>query len=317
MAKPRITIIGLGRTGTSLGLAIKKANSDVELVGHDKESRAGQAAQKTGAFDRIEWNLPNALDSAGLVILAMPLPGTRETIDVLARELVPGVIVTDTAALKTPVLEWAAALPEGVQFVGGHPIISPRRAGDPAGADLFTDSVYCLTPATSAAANAVQIVSTMVNLVGAKALFLDAREHDGLVTGVEHVPYLLSLALLRAATTSGAWRDLSQVAGEDYRRATDLAAEEAEGRRALLFQNREDVSRWIAAVEDALADLREAIDRQDAAQFDEWAGDARSAREAWLKGEVGAAPALDASDLRPSLSRMLLGGLAPRGNKKK
>ncbi len=52
MAKAIVTILGLGVTGSSLGLALKKAQADVEVVGHDKVPEAGQAAKKLSAVDR-------------------------------------------------------------------------------------------------------------------------------------------------------------------------------------------------------------------------------------------------------------------------
>src|SRR5512135_1823647 len=110
MAKPRITIVGLGRIGGSIGLALKQANADLEIIGHDKDSRTAGLAQKRGAVDKTEWNLLNACDGAGLVVLALPLGAIRDTLKVLGNELQPGVIVTDTATTKTPVLEWAGAL---------------------------------------------------------------------------------------------------------------------------------------------------------------------------------------------------------------
>lgn len=47
--KPRLTIIGLGRLGTSIGLALKKTGADLEIVGHDKSREVLAAAQKTVA----------------------------------------------------------------------------------------------------------------------------------------------------------------------------------------------------------------------------------------------------------------------------
>ncbi len=57
MAKPIITIIGLGLTGTSMGLALQREAGEFEIVGHDKLPEVAQAACKAGAVQRTEWNL--------------------------------------------------------------------------------------------------------------------------------------------------------------------------------------------------------------------------------------------------------------------
>ena len=56
----RVTIIGLGRIGTSLGLALKASQPKLEIVGHDLAPDRLGAARKLGAVDRTEWNLPAA-----------------------------------------------------------------------------------------------------------------------------------------------------------------------------------------------------------------------------------------------------------------
>ncbi len=325
MAKPRITIVGLGRIGGSMGLALKKANADLEIIGHDKDARAAGAAQKRGAVDKTEWNLLNACDGAGLIVLALPLGGVRDTLKVLGNELQPGVIVTDTASTKVPVLEWAGALQRGVHFVGGDPIIPPSRTEsevkgiEAASPDLFENAVYCLTPAVSAAEAAVNTMVSLVSLLGGKPLFLDAAEHDGLITGAQHLAYILSATLLQATTMSGGWRDLSKLAGYDYLQATALAARDPSAQRDMLLHHRADLTRWIDASIETLEDLRTAIARGDADQLDNLLKQMVEARSAWLAGQIGMPPPMpETGSVGDAAMRMFLGGLAtPRGGKKK
>ena len=53
MAKPAITIIGLGLTGASLGQALQRQESEFEIIGHDRDPQAAQAGQ-VGRRDRTE-----------------------------------------------------------------------------------------------------------------------------------------------------------------------------------------------------------------------------------------------------------------------
>ncbi len=325
MPKPRITIVGLGLIGGSIGLALKRANAELDIVGHDKDSRVAAAAYKRGAVTKTEWNLLNACDGAALIVLALPLSALRDTLRVLGKELSGGVIVTDTASTKAAVLEWAKVLPHDVQFVGGDPIIPHWRSDKPelkgieaADAELFDNAVYCLTPSITASENAVNTVAGMVGLLGAKPLFLDAQEHDGLITGAQHLATLLSITLLQATTTSGGWRDLSKLAGTDYLHATALAARDPAAQRDLLLNHREDLTRWIDASIQTLQELRAAIARGDAEQLDDLFKRILSAREAWLAGRVVTSPVepLPATSFGDSAMRMFLGGLAQRGENK-
>ncbi len=57
--RKRITIIGLGLIGGSLGLAMKAAGlPDAEIVGHDRARDAANKARKMGAIDRASTICP-------------------------------------------------------------------------------------------------------------------------------------------------------------------------------------------------------------------------------------------------------------------
>jgi prephenate dehydrogenase len=248
----------------------------------------------------------------------------RDTLTVLSKDLQPGVIVTDTAATKAPVLEWARVLPPGVHFVGGDPIIPPTRSDgselsgiDAADAELFQGAVYCLTPTPEVDPNAVEVMTGFVALLGAKSLFLDPQEHDGLVTGAQHLAYILSATLLQATTASGGWREMSKFAGRDYLTATELAARDPVSQREMVLHHRDDLIRWIDISVRTMTDMRGAIARGDAEALDALFKRMVEARAEWLRGEVGAEPAIDMSNITTGPMRMFLGGLADRGGRKK
>ena len=151
MPKPRITIVGLGLIGSSIGLALSREQRDFEIIGHDKSSAAAGQAKKLQAVDKTEWNLISACDGAGLVILALPLGAIRETMQAVAGELAEGAVVMDTASVKAPVQAWAdELLPSNVPFVGTNPIVGSDATGDiTARADLFEGRLWAICPSPS------------------------------------------------------------------------------------------------------------------------------------------------------------------------
>ncbi len=320
MAKSRVTIVGLGLMGGSLGLALKKSKLDVEIIGHDKDSGAAGRAVKRGAVDKTEWNLINACDQAGLIILALPLVGVRQTLEALGPNLKPGTIVTDTATTKQPVMEWAKALPAGVHFIGGNPILSPRsgkelRGGENASADLLKGATYCLTSSTTAAPAAIETVSNFVSLLDAKPYFLDAAEHDGLMAAVEHLPALYATALAAATMRSQGWRELGKVAGATFRTATLAAPEDPQTAREQFLAHRGDLMRWIDTLIDNLQQLHALLGREDAAALESLVGNLADERAKWLSGNPEGAPAVDLRSSEFGPAQMFLGGLAKRGKK--
>lgn len=322
--KPRLTIIGLGRLGTSIGLALKKTGAELEIVGNDKSREALNAAQKAGAIDKAEWNLFNAVDNSGLIVLSMPLAGVIENINLLKDDIAPGVIVTDTASVKMPVLQASKVFKPGVHFIGGDPVFRPTldglMPGSTASADLFQNAVYCLTPTFTTDPDAVQVLTGFVSMLGAKPLYLDPEEHDGLAAGAQHLATVMESVLLKTTTASSGWRELNKFAGADFYSATDLATRQADSTAQIMLSQREPLQRWIDIYAAGLRDLKQLLIQNDAAALEKWLKTAQTEREQWLSDKVGdTSTATDFSEVRSSALRMFVGGLATRigGDKKK
>ncbi|OQY83674.1 MAG: hypothetical protein B6D41_16655 [Chloroflexi bacterium UTCFX4] len=321
--KPRITIIGLGRLGASIGLALKKSGVELEIVGHDKERSAGNAARQNGAIDKHEWNLYNACEDAGLIVLALPFAGVLETIALLQADVAPGVIVTDTASLKQPVVQAARGFKAGVHFIGGHPIFRPTFEDAPpraqASADLFRGAQYCLTPTPDADADAVNTLMGLIALLGAKPLFMDAVEHDGLAAGAQHVAIALQAIYLQTTTASSGWRELNKFAGADFFQATQLAATDAKSIAQLLRAQQEPLRLWLTQTMQTARELQTLLAQADVAALEKWLASAQTARTQWLENKVGAPTQNAELDQASSgAARLFLGGLATRlgGDKK-
>jgi prephenate dehydrogenase len=321
MAKSRITIIGTGLIGGSLGLALKKANVDVELVGHDKDTGAAARAQKRGAVDATKWNLIDACEGAGLIVLAIPLDGIKTTLDALQPHLKPGVIVTDTTMTKVPVMNWARDLPAGVHYISGDPILKPSRAKsetgiDAADADLFQGATYCLVPAADAPAEAIDTLSNLASLLGASPYFIDAAEHDGLIVGAKHLPVLIASVMGAAAITSPGWRERNKLASGEFRDATQLVPGDAHAATAEFVAHRQDLIAWLDMFGETLARFRTLLNSQDTAKLEELLGSISTEREKWLSGRTGEESSnVNWADTQINFGRMFLGGLADRGAK--
>ena len=320
MSKPRITIVGLGLIGGSIGLALRQAGNDYEIVGHDREHTVAGQARKRGAVSKAEWNLISACEGADLIMIATPVMAVKETLTAIASYLKPGCLVTDTASIKGPVMAWAKEiLPDTVHFVGGDPIISQETSigGSPptgiegARADLFQGGLYCLTPSPETAPQAVQLATDLVHLLGARPFFLDAAEHDGLVAGVDHLPFVLAAVLLGTAVQSPAWREMRKLAGDAFQSATRFSSGDAATYRDACLTNRENIVRWIDACLARLEELREVIAAQEAEKLEKTFEEAMSVRDQWLRDKAegrweltGETPALPSQQ---SFLRRLIG----------
>ncbi len=287
MSKPRITIVGLGFIGGSIGLALHQTEGDFEVVGHDRERGTANQAKKIGAVDKTDWNLISACEDADLIVVAIPVGDIKDTLEAIGPYLKPGCLITDTASIKSPVAEWAEEiLPNEVNFVGGDPIVGDAGTSggiEAARADLFSGALYCLTPAAGAASDAVRLASDFVHLLGAQPYFLDPLEHDGLMAGIDHLPFVLSTALLGVTTESAAWREMRKLAGGAFENTTRFVSADPTTCRDACLVNRENIVRWIDACSDKLDELRETVLTGDAEELDRVFEEAMVARQRWLR----------------------------------
>ncbi len=313
----RTTIVGLGRVGSSIGLALRETEADFEIIGHDRDHAAAKRAHKSGSVDRTEWNLINACDGANLVVISTPLPGVRSTLEAIAEDLEAGCVVTDTARLKVPVLKWARQfLPPTVHFIGGHPIRRPQflwltgEEGEPEpvepSSQLLDGAIYCLTPGTATPPEALQTVANLAQAVGAKPYYLDAAEHDGLIAALEGLPLLMAAALQVVASRSPSWREMIRLSGRDFASATDLLAGDAGDLSEQVVLNAANNARWIDGFMAELSMLRELVVNEDAEALQKLFTGALEARDSWMRQQPED-ESVDYSDF--NMARMMLGDL--------
>ena len=252
----KITIIGLGLVGGSIGLGLKQRAPDrVEVSGYDKELNTGRKAEKLNAVDKAHWKLEDAVKDAKMVIIATPVLAIREMLELISDMVPPGCVVTDTGSTKAEILNWAEEyLPREVSFVGGHPMAGKEFSGiEAADANLFQNARYAVIPGRRAREEAVRSVLGMVELLEARPYFVDAMEHDSYVAAVSHLPIIISSALVSATSKSPSWREMSKMAATGYRDISRLASGDPVMNLDISVTNRDNLLYW---VEQAIQELR-------------------------------------------------------------
>jgi prephenate dehydrogenase len=285
-----VAILGTGLIGASLGLALGTADPETaplgkcHIIGYDHDRSQLRTARGRLALDAEARSAVEAVKEADIVVLATPV----QTIPDVMREIAPHLryrtLVTDVCSTKAAVMQWAKELlPTSVSFVGGHPMAGRERAGaDHAELDLFRGSIYCLCPALSAQAEAVDMATALVESVGAKPYYIDPEEHDAYVAGTSHLPFLLSIALAGTTMRSSAWREMQLLAASGFRDISRLAAGDPVMHRDICMTNKSSLHHWINETIRTLVEMRSLIDTDDHEGLLELFALAKSQRDAWM-----------------------------------
>ena len=326
----RITIIGMGLIGTSLGMAIRNASEKeaplgpTVITGYDKNQRATGDARGRLAIDREARTLEDALHEAQIVVVAVPVQRIRDVFAEIAPMLPNGAVVTDVASTKAQVLQWAAELlPATVDFVGGHPMAGKEQAGASAAEPtLFKGAIYCITPAPRARQAAIDVVEAMVRQIKAKIYYIEAAEHDAYVAGISHLPFMLSATLMAVVGQSAGWKEMAPLAATGFRDISRLASGDAEMHRDICITNQAALVRWLNESAQLLLDLRDQIEEGASDELLDFFENTRKLREDWLVGRPNLRPGEDDFEdmsgtgvSRPSLFGRL-GGKQPSGKKR-
>lgn len=324
----RVTIIGLGLVGGSIGLGLRQwaatnAPGQIEVTGFDTNVENEALARKMKAVDRTEWDLAKAVQPADLVILATPVRAMRDVMADIGPKLRSGTTVTDVGSTKQQVMEWAAELlPVTVSFVGGHPMAGRETSIEGAEATLFNGATWCLCPSVRANEEAVRTVLGLVTALGAEPYFVDPVEHDAFVAGISHLPMMLSTAMVNAIGNDPSWRDMKGLAAGGYRDMSRLAAGSIPMHRDIALTNRDAILRWLDALEAEIDRARVMLAEDEAAavtDLNAWFESARDRRIEWqLKTsreseQLGATGKEAMSEgFSDQMGRMLFGGLRKR-----
>lgn len=278
----RVAIVGMGLIGGSMGLALRQVHAAKQVAGFDPGRGVSERARRMGAIDQGCTSLAEAVRGAELIILATPVGAMRTLLQDLALHASSGAVITDVASTKSQVIQWAEEfLPDGLSFVGGHPMagkeVSGVEAADPA---LFRNRIYCLTPTKTTAQAALHKVLALIEALGARVRFLEPAEHDGQVTQVSHLPFLASSALVNTVAENGTWSDAAFLASSGFRDTTRVAAGNPEMYRDICLTNSEALVRALDEYMATLRIYRERIAAHDT-HLNELFARAQQARQKW------------------------------------
>jgi prephenate dehydrogenase len=290
-----VGIVGLGRIGVSLALALRRyarrkdARQTFRVTGFDVHARARDAAKAAGALDAVVTNPAAAARERDIVLLSMPLGEAQEAYRLIGPAMRQGGVLLDFAPLTQPGMAWAAAhLPPEAHRLGVTAVVNPAYLFDGlndaahAAADLFDGGVFLLTPGTTSNADAVQLASDLAEIVGARTRFADPAEHDGWQAALESLPALLGAATFYALRAADGWDDARRAVNPTFGRFIHpLASEHPDDLRELMLHSREQTVRYLDVTLETLHVLRDALLRGEKAVLDEALRTAAETYHAW------------------------------------
>ncbi len=287
----KITLVGVGLLGGSIGLAARRRRLAGRVVGYVRRLASVAECEGTGAVDAAGIDLCAAVEGADLVVLCTPIARMRELTEQMLPALRPGALVTDVGSVKEPVVRELEPLVDrtGAHFIGSHPMAGAEKMGvQAARADLFEKAVCVLTRTAESPPDMVERLTAFWAALGGLPLRLPADVHDELVSRSSHLPHVVAAVLVHCVLNPALPEAQARLCANGFRDATRVASGSPEMWRDIALANRDNLARVLDGFVGNLESFRRLLESGEAAAIEEFFVQAKRRRDAWCA--AGASP---------------------------
>lgn len=259
-----IAIVGIGVIGGSFAYGLKEAGySNVYGIDINKESL--DRAKEKGVIKEGFTIGSEILKTCDLIILAIYPKLVKNFIIDNIENFKVGAIITDTTGIKKPFIkEIESVLPEGVDFIFGHPMAGREKKGfEFATNEVFKGANYILTPIEKNKEENLQKIEELALSLGFKKVRrINAAYHDEMIGFTSQLPHALAVSLINSDEEG---RDTGSFIGDSYRDLTRIANINGDLWSELFLGNKENLLKAMDDFKNEFEKLRQAIEKNDKA----------------------------------------------------
>lgn len=282
---PKVTLVGVGLLGGSLGLALKQRRLAGRVEGYVRREASIAECERLGVVDRATTDLLAAVREADLVVFCTPIAQMRTLAEQCVPALKAGALVTDVGSVKGSVVAELEPIfsKAGALFIGSHPMAGAEKTG-PAAArpDLFERAVCVVTPGAKTPVKLVKLIEEFWAAVGGRTLRLTPDQHDSLVARSSHLPHVVAAELANYVLSPAHPKEQPALCATGFRDTTRIAAGSPEMWRDIALANRKHLARSLGVFIEDLQEFQRAVESGDAKAMDEFFETAKHRRDQWV-----------------------------------
>ena len=206
----RVAVIGAGAMGKWLANFAKHNLGEV-TVADINSARAKDVASELGASAKP---IKEAAAQAELLLIAVPISKTPETVRSLAEIAPKDALLADVASVKSDVVDVMRKIKTNIELVSVHPLFGPGAVSI-AGKDIV---VVPVKPGKRYS----ELKKRMVEL-GARVTEMDAEQHDRLMAIIQCMTHFVLLAYLTAIKSMKELKRAKEIRTPMFAALTNLA----------------------------------------------------------------------------------------------
>lgn len=289
----KVTLIGVGLLGGSLGLALQRKHLAKHVTGYVRRAASIEECARARATTHATGDLAEAVTDADLVVFCTPVTQMAQLLRTAAPHLKAGAIITDVGSVKRSIVRELEPIAKkaGARFVGSHPMAGSEKTGVLASReDLFVNAVCVVTPTARSERNAVREVEQLWEAVGARVLRMSPTKHDLLVSRSSHLPHVVAANLVKLVLDPAHPPEQRILCANGFRDSTRIASGSPEMWRDIVQTNSDYLARALRQLSKQLNTFADWAERGDYRRVKQLFEEAKERRDTWSKTASSPSP---------------------------
>ncbi|MBQ9067238.1 MAG: prephenate dehydrogenase [Clostridia bacterium] len=265
-------IVGLGLIGGSYAKALRNLKVR-RIMGMDISHGIARACLNANMIDEIVEEDGSNLKEADVIICSVYPEAMVDFVRKNITCFTEGMLLTDATGVKGTIpCEIQAMLPEGCEFLSGHPMTGRQGSGlGMSDAAIFINSNYIIVPTDQNTPEAIAWLENFAKAIGcARSVKVSMEDHDKIIAYTSDLPHITAVALVNSASynentqyfIAGGFRDATRVADINPELWSDLFLSHRENVIAEIENYQKQLERWKQAIADNDRDALKEIMRE-------------------------------------------------------
>ena len=251
-------IVGLGLIGGSYAKALRNLKVR-KILGMDISHGIARACLNANMIDEVVEEDGRNLKEADVIICSVYPEAVVGFVRQNVQNFAEGMLMTDATGVKgTMPREIQELLPEGCEFISGHPMAGRQGSGlGMSDAAIFNNSNYIIVPTEKNTPEAVSWLEDFAKALGcARSVKVSMEDHDKIIAYTSDLPHITAVALVNSASynentqyfIAGGFRDATRVADINPDLWSDLFLSNRENVIAEIENYQSQLERWKKAI---------------------------------------------------------------------
>jgi prephenate dehydrogenase len=251
-------IVGLGLIGGSYAKALRNLKVR-KILGMDISHGIARACLNANMIDEVVEADGSNLKEADVIICSVYPEAVVGFVRQNVQNFAEGMLLTDATGVKgTMPLEIQELLPEGCEFISGHPMAGRQGSGlGMSDAAIFNNSNYIIVPTERNSPEAVHWLEEFARTLGcARSVKVSMEDHDKIIAYTSDLPHITAVSLVNSASynentqyfIAGGFRDATRVADINPDLWSDLFLANRDNVIAEIENYQNQLERWKKAI---------------------------------------------------------------------